>query len=273
MLTFDLLVFAAAIATGAFGALVGIGGGLIIVPLLSVVFGVDLHVAIATSLLGVIAVSTTASAHYVRDGLPDRRIALLLLTATSVGGLSGGYVAGLLDAHFLAGIFGVLLVLVAIQMFRAHRRPIPQVVGEAGPLEFDWTYIEPTTGVEVAYRARRAWLGVFASLLAGALSGLLGIGGGVVNVPNMNIVMSIPMRVATTTSTFMLGATAVASSVLYLDRGQVDPQIVAPVIVGVMLGGMAGARLAHRIPQRALLLVFVVVAGFFAIQMLLRAIG
>jgi uncharacterized membrane protein YfcA len=273
VLTFDLLAFAASVATGIFGALVGIGGGLIIVPLLSVLFGVDFHVAIATSLLGVIAVSSSASWHYLRDGLPDRRIGLLLLTATTVGGLSGGYIAGLLDARALAGIFGVVLVLVSVQMLRAHRRPIPQVVGEAGRFEFDWSYIEPTTGEEIDYRARRLWLGFLLSLVAGSLSGLLGIGGGAVNVPNMNVVMGIPMRVATTTSTFMIGATAVASSVLYLDRGQVDPQIVAPVVVGVVLGGLAGARLAHRVPQRALLLLFAFVAAFFSIQMLLKALG
>ena len=273
MLTLELLAFVAAVGAGVFGALVGIGGGLIIVPLLSVVLGVDLHVAIATSLLGVIAVSTTASASYLRMGLPDRRIGLLLLTATALGGVVGGYIAGLLDARTLAGIFGVLLILVAVQMVRAHRRPMAEIIGEPGPLEFDWSYVEPTTGAEVGYRARHAWLGVLASLVAGALSGLLGIGGGVVNVPTMNVLMGIPLRVATTTSTYMLGPTAVASAVLYFNRGQVDPQLVAPVVVGVVLGGLAGTRLAHRIPQRALMLAFVVVAAFFSVQMLLRAIG
>jgi uncharacterized protein len=273
VLTFDLLAFAASVATGMFGALVGIGGGVIIVPLLSVLFGVDLHVAIATSLLGVIAVSSSASAHYVRDGLPDRRVGLLLLTATALGGLSGGYLAGLLDARTLAGIFGVVLIVVAVQMVRAHRRPPAKVIGEAGRLEFDWSYVEPTTGAEIGYRVRRVWLGFFASLVAGGLSGLLGIGGGAVNVPNMNVVMGMPMRVATTTSAYMIGATAVASSVLYVSRGQVDPQIVAPVVVGVVLGGMAGARLAHRVPQRVLVLAFVAVAAFFSVQMLLKAIG
>jgi uncharacterized membrane protein YfcA len=273
VLTLELLAFIAAIGAGMFGALVGVGGGLIIVPLLSVALGVDLHVAIATSLLGVIAVSTTASASYFRLGLPDRRIGLLLLTATVAGGMVGGYVAGLLDAHMLAGLFGVLLVVVALQMLRAHRRPMAEVVGEPGPLEFDWSYVEPTSGVEVGYRARRAWLGVLASLVAGGLSGLLGIGGGVVNVPTMNVLMGIPIRVATTTSTYMLGATAVASAVLYLSRGQVDPQLVAPVVVGVVLGGLVGARFAHRVPGRWLMLTFVVVAAFFSVQMLLKALA
>ncbi len=273
MFTLELLAFVAAVGAGTFGALIGVGGGLIIVPLLSVVLGVDLHSAIAVSLLGVIAVSTTASATYLRLGLPDRRIGLLLLSATALGGVAGGYIAGLLDARTLAGIFGVLLIIVALQMLRVHRRPVAVVIGEPGWLEYDWSYLEPTTGLEVGYRARRLWLGMVASLFAGGLSGLLGIGGGVVNVPTMNVLMNIPLRVATTTSTFMLGATAVASSVLYFSRGQLDPLLAGPVVVGVVVGGLFGSRLSHRVPQHWLMLAFIVIAAFFSVQMLLKAVA
>ncbi len=146
-----------------------------------------------------------------------------------------------------------------------------EIVDEPGVFEFDASYVEPTTGAEVVYRARRLWPAAFVSLFAGALSGLLGIGGGVVNVPTMNVLMGLPMRVATTTSTYMLGATAAASAVLYLSRGDVDLALAAPVVVGVFIGSRTGARLARRVPQHALVLVFVVVAAFFAVQMLLRA--
>lgn len=273
MIALELLAFVAAMGAGAFGALVGVGGGLIIVPLLTIGLGVDVHSAIAVSLLGVIAVSTTASASYLRSGLADRRLGLSLLVATAAGGIAGGYAAGLLDARILSGIFGVVLVAVAVQMIRSRRGQVAEVIDEPGRLEFDWSYVEPMTGSEVAYRARNVAPATLVSVLAGALSGLLGIGGGVVNVPTMNVLMGIPIRVATTTSTYMLGATAAASAVLYYSRGDIDPLLAAPVVVGVFLGARVGARLAHRLPHNVLTLTFVVVAAFFAVQMLLRASG
>jgi uncharacterized membrane protein YfcA len=269
----ELLVFAAAIGAGVFGSLVGVGGGIMLVPLLTVALGVDIKHAIAASLLGVIAVSTAAAATYLQSGLVDRRLGLTLLLATASGGIVGGYVAGLLDARVLAAMFGVVLVLVAVQMLRGTRRAPLELVGEPTGLEFESSYVEPTTGEEIAYRARRVGVGTAISLVAGAISGLLGIGGGVVNVPTMNLVMGIPIRIALTTSTYMLGATAVASAVIYFSRGLVDPLLAAPVVVGVFIGARIGARLAHRLPQHALQLLFVAVAAFFAIQMLLRAVG
>jgi uncharacterized membrane protein YfcA len=234
---------------------------------------VPLHTAIATSLLGVICVSTTASASFLRSGLADRRLGLTLLGATALGGLTGGYVAGYLDARVLAALFGVVLVLVAIQMMRSGTAEVAEVIDEPGRFEFDGAFVEPTTGEQVAYRARNVVPATLLSVFAGALSGLLGIGGGVVNVPTMNVVMRIPIRVATTTSTYMLAATAAASAVLYFSRGDMDPALAAPVVVGVFLGARGGAWLAHRTPHRALSLLFVAVAAFFAIQMFLRAAG
>jgi uncharacterized membrane protein YfcA len=273
VIAIELLVFAAAIGAGVFGSLVGVGGGIMLVPLLTVALGVDIKHAIAASLLGVIAVSTAAAASYLRSGLVDRRLGLTLLLATAAGGIVGGYVAGLLDARVLAAMFGVVLVLVAVQMLRGTRRAPLELVGEPTGLEFESIYVEPTTGEEIAYRARRVGLGTAISLAAGAISGLLGIGGGVVNVPTMNLVMGIPIRIALTTSTYMLGATAAASAVIYFSRGLVDPLLAAPVVVGVFIGARIGARLAHRLPQHALQLLFVAVAAFFAVQMLLRAVG
>jgi uncharacterized membrane protein YfcA len=272
VITLVLLCFVAAIGAGGFGALVGVGGGLILVPMLTVVAGVDVHVAIGISLLGVIAVSTTASATYLTSGLADRRLGLTLLGATAIGGIVGGFTAGLLDARLLTGLFAVVLVLVAIQMLRSRTSQVAELIDEPGRLEFDWSYVEPTTGEEIRYRARNVGAGVGVSLFAGAVSGLLGIGGGVVNVPTMNVLMGIPIRVATTTSTYMLAATAVASAVLFFSRGEIDPLLVGPIVVGMVVGARVGARLSHRVPRQALTLIFVVVAAFFAIQMLSRAL-
>lgn len=274
MIPLDLLIFVAALAAGVFGALAGMGGGLILVPLLTIALGVDIKAAIAVSLLGVIAVSATASASFLRAGVTDRRLGLTLLLATAIGGIGGGFMAGLLDATLLSGIFGVVLALVALQMLRSRSAVAPEVpVSELGRLEFDAAYFEPLTGRVRDYRVRRIGLGSLLSVFGGALSGLLGIGGGVVNVPTMTVLMGVPIRVATTTSTYMLGATAAASAVIHYSRGDIDPILAAPVVVGVTVGALAGARLSARTPPRTLLLVFVVVAAFFAVQMMWRAVG
>jgi uncharacterized membrane protein YfcA len=273
VIALEILAFLAAVGAGLFGSLAGIGGGLIIVPLLTIALGVDIKHAIAASLLGVIAVSAAAAASYLQHGLVDRRLGLTLLLATAAGGIVGGYLGGLLSAQILAAIFGVVLLLVAVQMLRSRRAVPAELSGEPTGLEFDASYVEPTTGEAVAYRARRVGVGTAISLVAGALSGLLGIGGGVVNVPTMNLIMGVPIRVALTTSTYMLGATAAASGVIYFSRGQIDPAIAAPVVIGVFIGARIGARLQRRVPQHALQLLFVLVAAIFAAQMLLRAVG
>ena len=272
MIPLELVALLVALGAGVFGAVAGIGGGIIVVPLLSVGLGVPLHNAIAVSLLGVIAVSTTASANYLNAGLVSRRIGLTLLVATTLGGIVGGFVAGLVDARVLGGLFGVVLIVVALRMLFAREPVEPEPVEEPGRLEFDATYIEPRTGREVAYRVRNFGIGSVMSVFAGVSSGLLGVGGGIVNVPTMNSLMGIPIRVATTTSTYMLGATAVASAVLYFSRGEIDPTLAGAVVVGSVVGGRIGARLQHRLPQRALVLIFVGVAAFFAFQMLLKAL-
>jgi uncharacterized protein len=269
----ELLAFLASLGAGLFGAMIGVGGGLIMVPLLTVVLGVEIHLAIAASLVGVIAVSTAASTTYLDRRLVDRRLGLLLLVATATGGILGGYTAGLLDGRVLAALFGLVLLGVAVQMVRGGRRPVPPLEGAPGRLEFDSSYVEPTSGEVVAYRARRVGVGAAISVVAGAISGLLGVGGGIVNVPTMNVLMGIPIRVATTTSTYMLGATATASVVLYLSRGQLDPLLAAPVALGVLVGARVGARLATRVQQRVLQYGFAVVALVFAAQMLWRTIG
>jgi uncharacterized membrane protein YfcA len=267
----EILAFAAAVGAGAFGALVGVGGGLIIVPLL-VALGAEVHTAIGVSLLGVIGVSAAGSASYLRAGFTNQKIGLALLVATAAGGIVGGYVAGLLDARTLSGIFGIVLVIVAIQMLRARTRPPAEVVGEPASLEMDASYVEPTTGETIEYRARNVLPGAVVSVFAGIVSGLLGIGGGVVNVPTMNVLMGVPIRVATATSTYMLGATAAAGALLYLSRGQIDTQLAASVVAGVFLGAAAGARFSRRVPRAMLSALFVIVAAIFAVQMLLRLV-
>ena len=264
-----LVAFVISIGAGGFGSLVGIGGGLIIVPVLSVGLGHDVKTAIAASLIGVIATSLSASPRYLRSGVTDRHLGLLLLVAATLGGLTGGLTAGLLDGRILSLLFGLLLALVAIQMLRQIRRPRPHPpIDDADYASgFMSSYVEPTSGDVVAYRARRLVPGTAISFVAGNVSGLLGVGGGVINVPTMNMLMHVPIRVATTTSTYMLAATATASAVVYMASGQLDPLLAAPVALGVIIGARMGARLAMRASQDLLRLAFVAVAVVFAIGM------
>ena len=270
-----LVAFVVSIGAGGFGSLVGIGGGIIVVPLLTVALGQDVRTAIAASLIGVIATSLSASPRYLRSGLVDRHLGLLLLVAASLGGLSGGITAGYLDERTLALLFGVLLIGVALQMLRQVLRPRAHPLIDDADLDSRFTsiYVEPESGEPVTYRARHLVPGTAISFVAGNISGLLGIGGGVINVPTMNLLMHVPIRVATTTSTYMLAATAVASSVVYLAAGAVDPLLAAPVALGVIVGARLGARLALNVSQNVLRIAFVGVAAIFAISMFREAMA
>ena len=267
-----LIAFLVSMAAGGFGSMVGIGGGLVIVPLLSLALGYDVKVAIAASLIGVIATSLSASPRYIRSGIADRRLGMLLLVAAALGGLAGGLTAGYLDGRTLSLLFALLLTGVALRMLWQLRHPVerPTIDEVDGSEGFYSTYVEPTSGAEVAYRAHRMVPGTLVSFLAGNVSGLLGVGGGVINVPTMNVLMGVPIRVATTTSTYMLAATATASAMVYLASGLLDPLLAAPVALGVIVGARAGARLSMRLSQDLLRLAFIAVAAVFAISMFLE---
>ncbi len=264
-----LVAFLVSISAGGFGSLVGIGGGLIIVPMLSIALGYDIKAAVAASLIGVMATSLSASPRYIRSGIADRRLGLLLLIAASLGGLVGGLTAGLLDGRIMSLLFALLLAGVALHMLRQVRRPsVAPPIDDAGQgASLISSYVEPTNGEVVVYQARRIAPGTAVSFAAGSISGLLGVGGGVINVPTMNVLMHVPIRVATTTSTYMLAATATASAMVHLTSGELDPLLAAPVALGVILGARLGARLSMRVSQDVLRVAFVLVAGIFAIGM------
>lgn len=270
-----LIAFLAAVGAGGFGSMVGIGGGLILVPVLSIVLGYDVKSAIAASLIGVIAASLSASPRFIRSGIADRRLGLLLLIAACVGGLTGGLTADRLDGQVLALLFGLLLAGVAVQMLRqVHRPSVPPPLGDDDLSSgFASSYIEPRNGEVVVYRARRLGAGAAVSFVAGNLSGLLGVGGGVINVPTMNSVMHVPIRVATTTSTYMLAAMATTGAFVHLATGQLDPLLAAPVALGVIVGARAGAHLSMLLPVTTLRIAFVIVAVIFAIGMIGKFLG
>jgi uncharacterized membrane protein YfcA len=271
-----LIACAACVVAGAFGSMVGLGGGLIIIPVLTQMLGFDIKATIAASLIGVIAGSISASPRFLGAGIADRRIAVTLLIATVAGGLTGGLTASFLDERVLAFLFATLLLAVAIQMavgLRSRRGTRSASAGSSGrrsTASFDTQYLEPRTGEVVAYGVHRIGPAMAVSFAAGNVSGLLGVGGGVINVPTMTTLMGVPLRVATTTSTLMLGATAASSALVNAADGRLDPLLAAPVVVGVLVGSWLGARMSLAVHADVLRAAFVVVALVFALQTYLR---
>lgn len=266
---FDLLLALSGLLAGAFGALLGLGGGILIVPILTLGFGMPLTAAVGTSLICVIATSTGGAAVNVRAGRADVRLGILLGAGTVIGALTGGVIAGFLPERVLAALFALLMIYTAITMSRgALRRPTVAPAPEAAE-----TASSADGPAEPAYRTRHLPAAVGGSYIAGNVSGLLGVGGGIVTVPLLHLLMEAPMRVAVATSNFMIGMTAAAGAYAYLFRGDVDATVAAPVVLGVAAGAALGARLSARLRQGWLIGLFVIVALYVAFQMAGRAMG
>ena len=287
-----LVLVVGGVAAGAFGSLLGLGGGILIVPLLTLGFGRPIREAVAVSLVCVIVTSSAAAGAYLKGRVANLRLGTVLALFTTAGALVGGLLAFVIAERALAGLFALLLGYVALSMGRAglkaSRAPTDvadpvEVTGTdaaAGPGDADPGPETADPGLERAgrldgsgYRVRRLVPASFASLGAGVIAALLGVGGGIINVPTMNLVMGVPLRVATATSNLMIGVTAVASAIIYLLRGGLDPYLAGPTAIGVFVGASVGARVAHRVDVRVLRLLFVVVLTWTAVQMARRALG
>ncbi len=282
-----LLLAAGGFGAGVFGSLLGLGGGILIIPLLTVGFGVPFREAVGISLVCVIVTSSASAAVYLERHAANLRLGMLLEVFTATGALVGGLVAFALPERVLAGLFAALLAWTAFSMLRRGQVqaaateeavPMDQVAGPgaAAADQGDHRPASRSLADEVAgpgYGVRRLGAGAGGSLGAGMLSALLGVGGGIVKVPLMHLVMGVPLKVATATSNLMIGVTAAASAVVYLVRGGIDPYIAGPTAIGVFAGAMVGSRLAARIDVRILRLLFVGVLALTAAQMGLRAIG
>lgn len=272
---FMLWVFLASLGAGLTGALLGLGGGIIVVPALTLLLGVDIRYAIGASIVSVIATSSGAGAAYVKEHLANIRIAMFLELATTLGALGGAFVAGAIAGRWLFLIFAAAMTYTALAM--ARQRPTGEAVDRrpdriADSLGLHGSYFDQRTQTERSYRVMRSPLGFVLSSLAGVLSGLLGIGGGLVKVPAMTLGMGVPMKVATATSNFMIGVTAAASAGVYFSRGDIDPFIAAPTALGVLGGSVAGARLIGRLRSAALRWAFTLVLLVVAIEMFLRGV-
>ena len=265
ILTFTLIVWVGALVAGFLGALTGLGGGVVIVPLLALGFGVDIRYAIGASLVSVIATSSGAAAAYVKEGYTNIRIGMFIEIATTVGALVGAFLATQLPVTTIAVIFGLVLLYSAVLSSRPqHEHP------DASPsdpwatrLKLQGAY--PTAHGPQPYQVCAIPLGFSLMFGAGALSGLLGIGSGAAKVLAMDQAMRIPFKVSTTTSNFMIGVTAAASAGVYLNRGYIDPGLAMPVMLGVLMGSMLGARVLVGAKTRGLRVLFsslIVIIGF-----------
>jgi uncharacterized membrane protein YfcA len=266
---FDLLLALSGLVAGAFGAMLGLGGGILIVPILTLGFDMPLTAAVGTSLICVLATSTGGAAINVRAGRADVRLGILLGAGTVVGALTGGGVAGLLPERALAALVSLLMVFTAVTMGRgALRRPSELPASDAAGLT-----AAPDGAPGPAHRSHRLPAAIGGSFVAGNVSGLLGVGGGIVVVPMLHLLLATPMRVAVATSNFMIGMTAAAGAYAYLFRGDVDATVAAPVVLGVAAGAAIGARLSARLRQGWLIGLFVIVLLYVAFQMAMRAVG
>jgi uncharacterized membrane protein YfcA len=268
-LLFTLLVFAMSLVAGLFGSLVGVGGGIIVVPGLTLLMGVDIRFAIGASIVSVIATSSGAAASYVREGITNLRVAMLLETATAAGAIAGALLAHYIPAGGLYLLFGAVLVYTAWSMSRRRvERLVALPDAWADRLRLHGSYFDPAENRLVEYRVSRTKLGLATSVLAGLNSGLLGVGGGAIKVPVMNLFMGMPLKACTATSNFMIGVTAAASATVYFLHGDVLPFVAAPVAAGVLLGATGGAQLLRRLRSNFIRMLFVGLLLVTAVQML-----
>ena len=281
-----LFLLLGGMAAGAFGSLLGLGGGLLIVPLLTIGFGLPLREAVGVSLVCVIVTSSASAGIYLQRRQANLRLGMVLELFTSIGAVIGGAIAFHLYVRVLAGIFAAILGYMAFSMLRGARRTAPPPTPDEASTATDDDQIdaEPdddartidadaaTLGLRPQFLARLPFAAV-ASLGAGLASALLGIGGGIIKVPLMHLGLGVPLRVSTATSNLMVGITASTSAVVYLLRGGIDAYAAGPTAIGVFIGASLGSRLGHRVDLRLLRLLFVAVMIYTAIEMARRALG
>lgn len=273
---YPILIFVGSIAAGLLGSLVGLGGGVLIVPLLTLVFGFPIYFAIGASIISVIATSSGAAAAYVRDRMTNMRVGMFLELATTTGAICGAFLAGLLAQSLLSIVFGIVLLLSAAPLVRKIGEELPRGVKNdrlANWLHLNSSYPDQSLHREVPYEVTRTPLGLFMMYVAGLISGLLGIGSGTFKVLALDEAMHLPIKVSTTTSNFMIGVTAAASAGIYFSRGDIPPLVAAPVALGILIGALVGARLLAHLSNRFLRLLFLAVIVVAAVEMVLHGLG
>ena len=271
-LVLSSLLFAGSLLAGLLGALTGLGGGVVIIPLLTLGFGIDIRYAIGASLISVIATSSGAAAAYVREGFTNIRIGMFLEVATTIGAIGGAALAGVLSTGVIAVVFGLVLVSSALQSLRSSHDVSGAIHADRAALRLGLNGTYPQGGIRQPYNVTGVGPGFALMLVAGGLSGLLGIGSGAVKVIAMDRVMRIPFKVSTTTSNFMIGVTAAASAGIYIARGYIVPELAMPVMLGVLAGSLFGSRLLVSVRTPVLRKIFAWVVFILAVEMIFNGI-
>ncbi len=276
--SFGLWLFGMSVGASALGGMLGMASGIFVVPLLAVFGGVGLRTAIAASIVSVIACSCSSAASFLKEGLTNVRLAIVLETATTLGALTGVLLAGFVPVSILYALFATVLLVSAQQMLAPRRDPTAADTDGGGmtwadTLRLHASYPDRTLGRTVGYRVQHLPLGMSLMFGAGIISALLGIGSGVLKIPAMDTALRLPIKVSSATSNFMIGVTAAASGGVYFMRGAIVPAVAGPVVLGSVLGSILGARILMRISGEKLRRLFVVVLVVLAIQMLLTALG
>lgn len=270
---FEVVLLVSSIAAGFLGSLLGLGGGIIIVPTLTLFFHVDIRYAIAASLISIVATSSGAAASYLKDNLTNLRVAVLLEVGTVTGAIAGFFIASYIRSESLFLLFGVFLLFSALMMLRKRDEHLTTVDHPwSAALGLGGAY-EDGTGKIRLYKVANVPLGLFAMFGAGILSALLGIGSGIFKVLAMDGAMKLPIKVSSATSNFMIGVTAAASAGAYLVRGDIRPEIAAPVSVGIIIGSWIGARMMVKMPASLIRKIFVVVLAIVSYQMITRGLS
>lgn len=270
---FTLVLFAGAICAGLLGSLTGLGGGVVIIPLLTLGFGVDMRFAVGTALVTSIATSSGAAAAYIREGITNTRIGMFLEIATTTGAVVGALVAMYLPTHIIALIFGGILIFSAAMTIRKRNTDVDyEAPGDKLGVKLKLNGSYPAGDKIVKYNVHNVAGGYSLMTIAGILSGLLGIGSGALKVLAMDTMMKIPFKVSTTTSNFMVGVTAAASAVIYLQRGYIDPGLAMPIVPGVLIGAFFGSKILMKAKVGTLRQVFSVVITLLALQMIYNGI-
>ncbi|HEV2139381.1 MAG TPA: sulfite exporter TauE/SafE family protein [Nitrososphaerales archaeon] len=275
IIEFVLILFISSIFAGILGSIVGVGGGVVIIPVLTLFLGVDIHFAIGASIVAIIGTSSGAASTYVKDKLTNLRVGMFLEVATASGAICGAAIAAYVNSVALELIFGGILLVMLVPTLMKIGEDIPkspELKGLSKRLGLSGSYTE-SDGTVTNYNATRPEAGLAGMAVAGVLSGLLGIGGGAFKVLSMDLAMKLPMKVSTTTSNFMIGVTAAASAGIYFARGDVNPVIIAPVALGILIGATIGARLLIRSRNPTIRKAFALVLAVTAVQLILNSAG
>jgi uncharacterized membrane protein YfcA len=256
------------------GSMLGLGGGVFLVPIFTLFFDIDPKIAIAASAVSVITNSVVGSSVHLRNGFTNIHLAMLLGISTISGAIVGALIAIVADASVLNFVFGLVLFAAAVSMLVRRQAVVPNSEpGDPDPYDLGAAFTDRATGMEVRYIPHRVQAGLGASAFAGVLSGLLGVGGGVIQVPMMNLLMRVPVKAAAGTSTFLVGMTAVATATVFYADGKIDTTVVVPAMIGIFVGSQIGSNLTSRVKTANLVLIFVAIMLYLSVSMILKAFG